>query len=352
MPKIHSVMGKMISIVESRRKDGPVEVQKLLVSTTLDIIGSIAFEMNLGNLDNDGGMLDIMLETAAVAREAFSNPLKTVYCKHFPNSEAARYTSSVFEKMNNKWKELTDEILARDDPVNGEEPIWYGLKHLTDPETEKRMDYDVLLAEVASVVISGTDSTGHQLAWIIGILASRPDIVEKIVDELKQYGLYGDTQKELQFEDLSNLTYLNAVVREGIRVAHVFPGNAVRSVPRDMSILGYRIPKGTTILQIGNRAYQIDADWNDPESFKPERWLDDDAICRSHNLQFSTGPRDCPGQRLAMLEMRVAIATILQRYEISLVGSCADIMNNTVTRLTVEAVKGIWINFAPRKTSA
>ena len=213
------------------------------------------------------------------------------------------------------------------------------------------MDYDVLLAEVATVVFSGMDTTGHQLAWILGLLAARPDVVGKILDELKQHGMYGDTQKDLQFEDLSQLTYLNAVVKEGIRVAYVLVQIFARSAPRDMNILGYRIPKGTTLLQIGNRAYQIDTDWNDPESFKPERWLNDDAICRLHNLHFSYGPRDCPGQKLAMLEIRIAIIAVFQKYEVSLVGSYADLANNAVAGLAIEAENGLWLNFAPRKTS-
>ena len=351
MPKILGVMKNMVSVIESKRKDGPIDVQTLFVSLTLDAIGSIAFHKNMGGLDGSGELLSLILETGYIAREAISDPLKTIFYKLFPYSKATKHRNSVINKMRNEWALLTDEILAREDPANGEEPIWYGLKHLIDPETKKRADFELLLAEVGTVVITGMDTTGHQLAWILGLLATRPDVIEKMLDELKQHGLYGDTQKELQFEDLSNLTYLNAVVREGMRVVHIFPAGFARTVPKDMSILGYRVPKGTMIMQIGNRAYQIDTDWNDLESFKPERWLSDDAVCRSHNINFSLGPRDCIGQKLAMLEMRVAIITILQKYDISLVGSYADLANNVTTGIVIEAEKGIWVDFSPKKTS-
>ena len=351
MPKIHGVMQKMISIIESAREKGPIDVQRLFVSMTLDAIGVIAFDKNLGGLDGSGKMLDLILAAGHVAREAFINPLNNAYCRLFPNSKAGLHRSSVIDKLNNEWKLLTDEILARDDPVDGEEPIWYGLKHLVDPETKKPVDPDVMLAEVANVVVAGMDATGHQLAWIFALLGARPAVVGKILDELRQHGLHGDIQKDLQFEDLSKLAYLNAVVKEGMRVAHVIFAILSRSVPRDMNILGYKIPKGTRIMQIGNYAFNIDTDWNDPESFKPERWLNNDEICCSHNLQFSSGPRDCPGQKLAMLEMRVAIVAILQKYEVSLVGSYADLAHNAVTSLVIEAENGIWLNFEPRKTS-
>ena len=352
MPKIQGIIKNVITVIESARENGPIDVQRLFVSMTLDIIGAVAFDANLGGLDGSREMLDLILAAGYITREIFRNPLKSVYCKLFPYSKAGRHRSLIVGKLRNEWKLLTDEILARDDPVNGEEPIWYGMKHLTDPETKKRVDYDLLLAEVAGAVIAGMDTTGHQLSWIFALLATRPDVVNKILDELEHQGLYGSTRRDLQFEDLSNLDYLNAVVKEGMRVAHVSSSNFRRRVPTDMNILGYRIPKGTLIVQPGNRAFNIDTDWSDPESFKPERWLgDDDDICRSHNLQFSTGPRDCPGQKLAMLEMRVAIAVILQKYEVSLVGSYADLAHNVAEGLVIGAKDGIWLNFVPRKTS-
>ena len=119
-----------------------------------------------------------------------------------------------------------------------------------------------------------------------------------------------------------------------------------------MNILGYRIPKGTRILQIGNRAFNINSDWNDPEHFKPERWFNENDIGRLRNYPFSTGPRDCPGQKLAMLQIRLAIIALVQKYELSLVGSYTDLTNNAVTGLVIEAKDGIWLNFNPRKTSA
>ena len=350
MPKINDVMRKMISVIEAARENGPIEVQKLFVSMTLDAIGSIAFDENLGGLDGSREMHDLILAAGYVIGEALFNPLKAVYAKLFPNSKAGRHRTSVIGRLYSEWKWLTDEILSRDDPANGEEPIWYGLKHLTDPETKKPLDYDLLLAEVAGVVVAAMDTTGHQLAWIFALLATRPDVMRKILDELEQHGLYGRAQRDLQFDDLSNLDYLGAVVKEGMRVAHIVAFPFRREVPKDMIILGYRIPKGTLISRASNRAFNIDTDWNDPDSFKPERWLSNEAICRSRNIQFSSGPRDCPGQKLAMLEMRVIIVVILQKYEVSLVGSYADLADNTVEGLVTEAENGIWLSFAPRNT--
>ena len=351
VPKTEVVMQKMVDVIESQREKGPIDVQRLFVAMTLDVIGAIAFDKNMGGLDGSRDTLNLILAAGHITGDIHRNPLKEIYCKLFPSSQAGRHRSSVVGRLRDEWKELTDEILARDDPDNGEEPLWYGLKHLADPETKKRVDYDLLLAEVSGVVVSGMDTTGHQVGWIFAVLASRPDVMDKVVDELERNGLHGENRRDLRFEDLSSLVYLTAVVKEAMRVAHMMAAGFRRRVPRDMSVLGYRVPKGTMIVQGGNRVFNVDTDWDDPESFKPERYLSDEETSRLYNMMFSTGPRDCPGQKLAMLEMRVAIIFVLQRYEISLAGSYADLANNTVEGLVTEAIGGIWLNFVPREAS-
>ena len=85
---------------------------------------------------------------------------------------------------------LADEIFAREDPPAGEQPIWHCLKTLIDPETGKRLEYKSALAEMATVVVGGMDTTGHQLECILALLGSYPHVADKIIDELKQHGHY------------------------------------------------------------------------------------------------------------------------------------------------------------------
>ena len=349
MPRLQNVMRRMLSVVESRRIDRPVELQKLFMSMALDGIGALAFDVNMGSLDDSSELLDLLRAAAYIGRQRFSNPLGEMYCRMFPNSATARQRRKTIENLNRKWKELTDDILQRKAPTTGENPVWYGLKRLVDPETKTPIPYNRLLSEVATVVITGMETAGHQLAWIVAIIASRPDVAEKIVKELDNHGLYGENARELQFEDLANLTYLKAVVKEGMRVAWVAAATFPRIVPEDMAILGYKVPKGTQITRFGHRAFQVDTDWNDPDSFDPEGEFADDDLRNRCNVMFSSGPRDCVGQKLAMLEMRLAIISLLQKYRLSLVGTFQDLMDNVVMSAAVEVEGGIWINVVPRE---
>ena len=313
MPRLQNVMRRMLSVVESKRKDRPVELQKLFLSMTMDGIGALAFDVNMGSLDDSSEFLNLLRAAAYIGRQRFSNPLGEIYCRIFPNSSTAQQRRETIENLNRKWKELTDDILQREAPTTGENPVWYGLKRLVDPETKKSIPYNRLLSEVATVVFAGTETAGQQLAWVMALIASRPDVAEKIVKEINNHGLYGENTRELQFEDLANLTYLTAVIKEGMRVVWVAAATFPLILPEDMTILGYRVPKGTQITRFGHRAFQVDTDWNDPDSFDPEGEFADDDLRNRCNVMFSSGPRDCVGQKLAMLEMRLAVISLSYR---------------------------------------
>ena len=116
-----------------------------------------------------------------------------------------------------------------------------------------------------------------------------------------------------------------------------------------MTILGYRVPKGTKITRFGHRAFQVDTDWNDPNSFDPEGEFADDDLRNRCNVMFSSGPRDCVGQKLAMLEMRLAVISLLQKYRLSLVGTIQDLMDNVLTSGTIGVEGGMWINVVQKE---
>jgi len=347
LPKVNSVVEKVISIIEARKKDGPVDVQSLFVKMTLDAIGVVAFETNLGGLDGSRSIYDLLLQAGYIARQRFVNPVKRAYFGLFPNSAEARRQQSIIDNLSKEWKKLTKEILKRDDPVGGE-PIWHLLRTLKYPETQEPFEFKDLMFEMAGVVLAGMDTTGHQLGWLFALLASHPRVVNKLLEELREHGMYGSDSKELTFEGLNELTYLTAVIKEGMRIGHISAATFMRTVPKDMTILGYRIPKGTLIITPGTRAVMSEEMWGDPHVFRPERWLTGEDMSQKFSLGFSTGPRDCIGQKLAMLEMRFTIVKLLTRYNFTLHGDLNELFEDTKDGLVIEATNGIWLQFEDR----
>ena len=89
------------------------------------------------------------------------------------------------------------------------------------------------------------------MTW--ALVASNPKVAESLTSELKEHRLLRPNCRAVHYEDLADLLYLCAVVKEGLRIAHALTCTFGREVPTDMDILGYRIPKGTTVTVIGNR---------------------------------------------------------------------------------------------------
>lgn len=194
----------------------------------------------------------------------------------------------------------------------------------------------------------GTDTTGHQLAWILAMVATHPEIDEKLIKELKDHDPYGSNRRKLAFEDLSDLSYLNAVIKEGFRVTYVVSGSFMRLVPKDISILGYRVPKGTLITFPGNRAMNTEADWGDPEVVRPEQWLTGEDMSTKYFEMFQTGPRVCPGQKIAIFEMRLAIVKLVTKYRLSSKKPFDQPLKTTVNGAVIECEHGIWLEVASR----
>ena len=348
IPMTHDIIDQMIDCIEAERSNGAVDMQQLCTRFTLDIIGRVALDVNAGGLDGSRDLHRHLIEVGRLAVEEEVNPLKLLYCTFFPFTPMSRLRKSIIDDLTAEWDRVTEDVLSRDDPPQGEMPFWHTIRSLIDPDTGKAISYENLRAEVASVVTTGMDTTGHQLAWILALLASHPHVVENILKELKDKGPSGSAAREIRMENLTDLPYLYAVVKEGMRICDVITGTFARVTTKDMDVLGYRVPPGTEIALASNRWLDAEDDWKSPKEFRPERWLNGEDTSQKHYLGFSHGPRDCVGQRLALLQMRLAVVRLVEHYTLSLTIPFGDLMMRARNSLVTESMDGIWIKIHPR----
>ena len=277
VPKLNSALDKMLEIMESRRKTGPIEMQQLCIRLTLDTIGIVAFETNLGGLDESRRLCQLLDEASCIAGSHILNPFKKLKYRLFPNCAEAQKENAVIDAFTAECVHLTREILSRDDPRDGETPFWFGLKQLADPSATEPLEFKDLKDEVVFALFAGMDTTGHQLSWTLALLASYPDAMQTLLKEFKDRGLYGEDAGKVSYEDVGDMPYLTAVIKESMRVASVIPAVA-REAPCDMTVLGYRIPRGTYFICPSNRCLDSKDEWGDPEVFRPGRWLEEEDI--------------------------------------------------------------------------
>lgn len=180
---------------------------------------------------------------------------------------------------------------------------------------------DEIRGNVFTVLLAGEDTTSNSLAWTIWLLASRPDMQERLAAEARE--ALGDGTRPIAYEDVEPLAYTEAALRESMRLKGVAPINGVEPT-EDTTVCGVRIPADTRLLLLTRLAGLGDAH---SDEFLPERWLEDgdESTHAPKSLAFGAGPRFCPGRNLAFLEAKVALATIVRDYELHVDESAAPV---------------------------
>ncbi|XP_019454573.1 PREDICTED: cytochrome P450 82A3-like isoform X2 [Lupinus angustifolius] len=122
--------------------------------------------------------------------------------------------------------------------------------------------------------------------------------------------------------DISNLVYIQAIVKETLRLHPAAPLSGPREFTEDCIIDGYQIQKGTRLITNLWKIHTDPSIWSDPLEFKPERFLTThkDVDVRGHDFElipFGSGRRICPGISFALHTIHLALARFLQSFEIS-----------------------------------
>ena len=170
--------------------------------------------------------------------------------------------------------------------------------------------------EVLTLLLAGHETTAQALTYTWHLLARHPRVEDRLLEEFDN--VLDDDPPTV--DDVEDLAYTERVVRESMRLYPPVWG-LLREPVEDDVIGGYRLPAGATV---GLYQWVIHRDprfYDDPLAFRPERWTDAfrSSLHPFAYFPFSGGPRRCLGDRFALLEAQLIVATILRRYHLEAV---------------------------------
>ncbi|KAE8893499.1 hypothetical protein PF005_g15786 [Phytophthora fragariae] len=176
----------------------------------------------------------------------------------------------------------------------------------------------------AAALIAGRDTTADALGWLFHVLSENPSVEAKLRSELLTHmpKLATDPEYVPTAEELSQVHYLEATIRELLRLLPAGPLIATHCVRDTVFPDGTFVPKNTDIGLAFYTTGRLTSVWGeDALEFKPERFLDAETgevtkVSSSKFCAFSAGPRICVGRNLAFLEMKIVIANILSRFHL------------------------------------
>ncbi|MGH9345889.1 MAG: cytochrome P450 [Vicinamibacterales bacterium] len=167
---------------------------------------------------------------------------------------------------------------------------------------------------VVGLFVAGYETTAVALTWTWHLLATHPDEEAKLRAELA--GVLGDRAPSPG--NVQELTYTEAILKESLRLYPPLWAFA-REAVEDFTLGAQKMPAGTIVIISPWVTHRDGRYFDDPNAFRPSRWLGSAASQppKYAYMPFSAGPRSCIGQRFALLEMLLAIATVAQRFRLA-----------------------------------
>lgn len=322
--------------IEEYRHDMVAVTQRLLdtwhAGQTLDIMhhmhqltASIAIKTLFGlDTTKEGGpMGKLITQWMGLA----VSPLLRIIPFNLPGTPY-RKMLAVSKELDKRYRQLIEQKQQLSNP----ESDVLAILIQAEDETGNRLSVDELIGQMNVLFLAGHETSGNALAWTLFLLSQHPNIMHGVLDELDSV-LGGDAPS---IEQLSQLPLLEWVIKESMRLLP--PVAWIQRIVSEPAELGnYEITPGSTVILSHFMTHHMPEVYENPESFNPTRWERINPTPYEY-IAFSAGSRMCIGSSFAMMEMKIALAMILQRYRLSTAPNAT--INRQVT-VTLTAKNGI-----------
>lgn len=183
---------------------------------------------------------------------------------------------------------------------------------LAEQQQGKGLSDRDIVANAVTLLLAGEDTTANTLAWIVYLVSQRPDVEEKLINELNGsrqiYGTVPDWP-------LPKLPWLTAIMYEAMRLKPVAPQLYLEPLT-DTTVGDVFVKKGTPVFLTLHAAGSDERHFSQAEKFRPERWVEREGESFSALFPFGSGARICPGRALAITEIKMALHTLYCGYRV------------------------------------
>ncbi|EXB99094.1 Cytochrome P450 82C4 [Morus notabilis] len=174
----------------------------------------------------------------------------------------------------------------------------------------------IIKGTVSTLIIAGSDTTAINLTWILALLLNNRRALNRAQEELD---LIVGKERWVEGSDIKNLVYLQAIVKETLRLYPPGPLAVPHQAREDCTVCGFHVRKGTRLFVNLWKLHRDPNTWPDPEAFSPERFLTSHAgidVLGQHFelIPFGSGRRSCPGMAFALQVTHLALARLLQGF--------------------------------------
>ncbi len=285
-----------------------VDMHHEMMTLTREIVAKTLFDADVSaDGDKIAEAITIGIEnTSQNAASLFSVPDWLPTARNRRGREAVAIMNNVLTTMINEHRasgidqgDLLSMLLMAVDEENG--------GTMTDQQARD---------EAMTLFIAGHETTANATAWTWYLLSQHPEVETRLIAEL--HAVLGDRKPTMK--DLANLPYTDMIIKESMRLYPPAWLVGIRVAMQDVMLGDYLIPKGSYVMMSPYANHHNPRYFENPEAFTPERWTPEfeKALPRFAYFPFGGGPRVCIGNSFSMMESRLILATIAQRWHFDL----------------------------------
>jgi cytochrome P450 len=301
MQALAGLMGELARAeIETWPRDEEIALHPRFQRVTLEIILRAVFGLERGAQLTELRELLTRMLTYGESPLSLLPPLPGLLARFGPPARLAALQQRVDELIY----ELIDE--RRESGAAGVDVL--ALLLSARHEDDSPMSSEELRDELMTALVAGHETTASQLAWTFVALARAPRVQARLVEEIEAGE--GDD-------------YMTATVHESLRLHPVIPNAEPRLVVKPVEIGGVRYEPGAALFASAYLVHHDPAIYPDPYAFRPERFLGVTPGTYTW-LPFGGGRRRCLGASFALLEMKIVIRELLQRFEVRALDQAAE----------------------------
>lgn len=317
---IHDELSSLVRELASRKGE-PVATSSLLVSSTSNVMTALVYGRRFEYGSPERVELDELADVIPTLATQISSlnffpwlrgVLSVLHIRACGKLRSAMLQRDRFSETLVGLHEKTYQDGLIRDYIDG------FLSEMKRPDQEKKtFTRDVLTSNASSFFGAGSETVRSAIEWLLLTCAAKPEMQSRIRAEIDVVlGQSGQASRVL-WKDRSRMPYTQAFIWETTRCEPINPFGLMRCASEDTKISGYVIPRGSVVIPSLRSIFYDDSFWEDPEVFRPERFLVDGGTRASKPerlIPFSYGKRSCPGELIANMETFIFLTTVLQHF--------------------------------------
>ncbi|GJT98271.1 cytochrome P450 [Tanacetum coccineum] len=293
-----------------------VKIEEVVFTTLFNTMSNILFSKDFLDLKDEhgtahwlkvalqktleGGMTPNVSDLFPVLSGLDLQGLRKAYLKHL--LEVSSFTDTIIDERRDRIASSAGTKVVVEE------------KDFLDRLLENNFTNTQINILALELFIAGTDTVVSTIEWAMAELLKNKEIMDKVQEELKRE----INSNSIMEYDFSHLTYFNAFIKETLRLHPVVPLLLPRRAVEACEVMNYTIPQNS---QIWVNVWAIGRDpkvWEDPNTFKPERFIGSHLDFTGHDYEFipfGGGRRMCPGIPSGIKSLQTILATLIHEYD-------------------------------------